>query len=1159
MMKSLLNLKKCFVAAVALVFAGSVMAQSITVTGTVKDTSGEALMGVTVIVDGTTTGTATGIDGSYSIRVPNSSAVLRYSYMGYADQVITVGSQTKIDVVLAEDATAMEDVIVIGYGSIKKSDLTGAVSHVGQSDIKERPVSDALQAMQGKVPGVDITSSMRPGELGTVRIRGTRSKNASNDPLYVVDGMPLSAGSMTDLNPNDIESIDILKDASATAIYGSRGANGVIIITTKKGEAGRVSVNYDGSIALGWVKTLKEWMTAGQSLSRSHFRAQEGGTYNATKYYNMDEGNYGYAAADPYYDFQSWQAYPWMMPVVASAYKYEALTDADGNTYIDFMNPVLVPGTDYKGAEVPGGIPVFTPEKMYDHDWTKDVTRTGVTQNHQVSISGGTEKARIYASAAVLSDNPIQIDQDYRRFTFNMNGEVKANWFTMGMSNNVSYSIRNYGSFDANNVSQDYINNKDIYGSALAMGRTEPAYYLDYIVEDGYVVGVKESDRLLDLDYKDLGESAPGMNNPLVNKDAGFNEYRTWSAMNSTYVEINILPWLKWRTNFGGQYRHNRTGTYMTSNYKNPNGTRVQYYEPSTAYYRKSASMSWTLENLLYINKTWGKHDFGATLLQSAEESENESIWIRAYNMMFDSALWYKMSSTGQGVVNEFDTTYTKTRLASYMARLNYTFDDKYLITLTGRWDGASVLAEGNKWDFFPSVSVAWRVDQENFMQSQDLFSQLKFRFGYGETGNSSVSAYSTTGSLEQVSTIFGSSVTPVVKSELMPNALLGWEKTGQYNVGIDFGFLNNRITGSIEAYRADTRDLLMNKTLAPTTAYPSVQSNIAKTRNTGVEVALTSRNIEKKDFTWTTTVSWGLNRDKVTGTLFGKDDDPAQNMYVGESLRTIRSLEFDRILSTSDEDARLIALYYAANKYELMPGKGLFVDQPFLEVTSATEAALASEIEKWGTNTVTLNYINNAGETINEEVTYVDNGFGLADETVTSEKTDLKHVGTYSPRWQGGLTNTFTYKNWSLNFYIYARFGNIYRGANSYLGDLKPDYDDYWRIDNQGDDKHSIIYSSGGTTYSDWGGQKFQLPTRTVSVRNIAVSYNFPQSFLNKLKINSGQVYTQILNPFTFSNLNKYGINGDDTKGWDDIYSKGGSNNTMVYQSWVIGLRIGF
>ena len=1151
MMKSLLNLKKCFVAAVALVFAGSVMAQSITVTGTVKDTSGEALMGVTVIVDGTTTGTATGIDGSYSIRVPNSSAVLRYSYMGYADQVITVGSQTKIDVVLAEDATAMEDVIVIGYGSIKKSDLTGAVSHVGQSDIQERPVTDALQAMQGKVPGVDITSSMRPGELGTVRIRGTRSKNASNDPLYVVDGMPLSAGSMTDLNPNDIESIDILKDASATAIYGSRGANGVIIITTKKGETGRVSVNYDGSIALGWVKTLKEWMTAGQSLSRSHFRAQEGGTYNATKYYA--DGNYGYAAADPYYDFQSWQAYPWMMPVVASAYKYEALTDADGNTYIDFMNPVLVPGTDYKGAEVPGGIPVFTPEKMYDHDWTKDVTRTGVTMNHQVSISGGTEKARIYASAAVLSDNPMQIDQDYRRFTFNMNGEVKANWFTMGMSNNVSYSIRNYGYIDRGNAAAQYTGERDIYGRALAMGRNVPAYYLDYIVEDGYVVGVKETDQLLKLSRDTWSESAPGVHNPLVNKDEGINEYRTWSAMNSTYIEINILPWLKWRTNFGGQYRQQRVGSYYTSEFTNPFGTRVMDSEPSTAYYRTRTNMSWTLENLLYINKTWGKHDFGATLLQSAEESENESIYMRGYNMMFDSALWYKMSGTANGTITDFDTSYTRTRLASYMARLNYTFDDKYLITLTGRWDGASVLAEGNKWDFFPSVSVAWRVDQENFMQSQDLFSQLKFRFGYGETGNSSVAAYGTTGSIVQANTVFGDNVAFAVKSDAMPNALLGWEKTGQYNIGLDFGFLNNRITGSLEAYRADTRDLLMNKTVGPTTGYDSVQSNVAKTRNTGVEVSLTSRNIEKKDFTWTTTVSWGLNRDQVVETLYGKDtDDPSNNMYIGESLRTVRALEFDRILGTSDEDARLMALYKSISNLNYKPGLGKFKDQPLIEAANATDA----QKEEFGTKTANISWVNEAGETVKETVTYINNGFGVKNSNTSAAQSDLKILGTYSPKWQGGLTNTLTYKNWSLNFYIYARFGNLYNNANRYIGNINYDEDMYWRPDNQ-DAEFPILKTFTQSTSHE--ASKYTLPSWNISLRNIALSYNFPQSFLKKVKLNSGQVYTQILNPVMFSNLKKYGINNDDTTGWEGNSYGGTSNNSVMYQSWVLGLRIGF
>ncbi len=1151
MMKSLLNLRKCFVAAVALVFAGGVMAQSITVTGTVKDSAGQPMLGVTVMVDGTTTGTATGIDGSYTIKAPNSSAVLRFSMLGYADQTVTVGSQTKIDVVLAEDATAMEDVIVIGYGTIKKSDLTGAVSHVGASDIKERPVTDALQAMQGKVPGVDITSSMRPGELGTVRIRGTRSKNASNDPLYVVDGMPLSAGSMTDLNPNDIESIDILKDASATAIYGSRGANGVIIITTKKGETGRVSVNYDGSLTLGWAKSIADWATSGELLSLSHYQQQEGGLYNATNYYAT--GNYGYAAADPYYDFNGWLAYPYMYPVIATAYQYEALTDADGNYYIDPANPVLVPGTDYKGAEVAGGIPVYTPNKMYDHDWTKDVTRLGVTNNHQISISGGTEKARIYASAAVLADSPIQIDQDYKRFTFNMNGEVKANWFTMGMSNNVSYSIRNYGYIDRGNAAAQYTGERDIYGRALAMGRNVPAYYLDYVVENGMVVGVKETDKLLQLDRSVWTESAPGVHNPLVNKDNGFNEYRTWSAMNSTYFEIQFLPWLKWRTNFGGQYRQARNGSYYTKDFTNPFGTRVQDSEPSTAYYKTATSTSWTLENLLYIDKTFGKHTIGATLLQSAEESERESVYMRAYNMMFDSAKWYKMSGTSNGYPTDFDTDYTKTRLASYMARINYSFDDKYLITLTGRYDGASVLAPGHKWDFFPSVSLAWRIDQEEFMKSQNIFSQLKLRFGYGETGNSSVSAYGTQGSIKQANTVFGDAVAFAVKSEDMPNELLGWEKTGQYNIGIDFGFLNNRISGSVEAYRADTRDLLMGKTLSGTTGYNSVQSNIAKTRNTGVEASLTTRNIEKKDFSWTTTISWGLNRDQVVETLYGTDqDDPSNNMYIGESLRTLRSLKYDRLLSTSDEDARLIALYNKISGYNFHPGLGLFVDQPLVLASEAS----ADDIAKWGTKTVSISYTDQAGATVNETIEYLNNGFGAANSSTTAENSDLKILGTFSPKWQGGLNNTFTYKNWSFNFYIYARFGNMYNNAGRYMSSLKKDYSDYWTEDNQGA-KYPVLKSFAKST--DYSSYMYNIKSNNVSVRNIAVSYNFPQSFLNKLKLNSGQVYTQIMNPFMFSNLKKYGINNDDLSGWEGNTYGGTTNNSVMYQSWVLGLRIGF
>ena len=1089
MMKCTLILKKCFVSLAALLMASSLWAQSITVKGTVKDASGP-MPGVSVTVEGTTIGTATNGDGSYTLNVPSKNSVLKFNFLGYSDQMITVGNQTVIDVTMTEDATDIEEVVVVGYGTVKKSDLTGAVTQVSEKTIKERPVQNALQAMQGKATGVDITTNSRPGELGEIRIRGNRSINASNDPLYVVDGIPLASGSMADINPNDIASMEILKDASATAIYGSRGANGVVLISTKKGKAGRVSINYDGSISFTKIHSLTDWMNAGELLDWERTARVNAGTYG---------GSYG-TAPDPTRDlslFMGNQGY--MKTVLDKAYQ----PNPDG-TY------AMRPATEAeKAMGYADQVPVYDASKLPTTNWTDLATRTAKTQIHQISMSAGSDKSTLYMSVAYLNQQSPMKDQDYQRYTFNMNGEVQATkWLKMGMSMQGMYSLQNYGFIknSSNTVA------KDSYGQALNLLPYAPAF--------------DENGDLLIVDQ------GPSMHNIVRNMGSATNEMRTYSFMNSSFAEVQLLPWLKYRLNFGAQFRNTREGAFHSNEFTNPTG--FQSTSPGVGYNNHQQRLSWTLENLLYADKTWGNHTLGVTLLQSAQKNRTEGINIRAYNIVYRTSKWYDLGNSDRSQLS-WGSNYTTNALTSYMGRINYNFKSRYLLTVTGRWDGASVLAKGNKWDFFPSAALAWRIDQENWMKKVDWVNQLKLRVGYGVTGNSAVGAYGTTGSMRSSNYVFNGVEVKGGKSEVMPNKDLGWEKTAQYNVGLDFGVLNNRISGTLEFYQSNTSDLLMPRALPQPTGFTTVTANIGKTRNTGFEVSLTTVNIQKKDFRWTTDWSFSTNKEEIVELVDGKVDMKSNGWFIGQPIAVMRDYKFDRLWQNTPEDQRLMEIYgKIGSKLATAAGQAKIVDQPFIEVPKGTE----------GSKTVKLDS--------GEEVTYMDNGFG------TINDDDMMILGSNRPKWVGGLTNTFSYKNWQLNFFIYARMGNLYYGRMQTYG--RRVEKDVWSETNPGG---KYPQPNSTSKVGDYNYTMNFAKGNMVAVRNIALAYNVPQTFLNKLNMSSAQIYVQLNNPWVFGgDLVKTGINPDDVKGWNSVSDAkmgGQSNNTILMRSYVIGLRFGF
>ena len=1070
-------------------------AQEKGITGIVVDASNEPIMGASVSVQGSTNGTITDINGNFTLKGVSDNAKLQITYVGYVTQIISVNGQSAFKVVLKEASTTLNEVVVVGYGTMKKSDLTGAMSRVTSKEIQNRPVQNALQAMQGTVAGADITTNSRPGELGSIRIRGNRSLLADNTPLYVIDGIPMEAGSMADVSPNDIESMEILKDASATAIYGSRGANGVILITTKKGKEGRVSVNYDASFSWSNLHSETNYMNAGQLLDYNRQSAITGGTYN---------GAYG-TAPDPDRDRTLWLGTDsYMDRVVKSAYKY----DSSGNLVMRAST------TAEKAAGYADEVPEYDSSSMLNTDWSKLATRTAFTQNHQLSLSAGTDRSKIYFSLDYLNQQVPMKDQNYKRYTANINGEIDPyKWLKVGMGISASHSIENYGIVDnsSNTVA------KDSYGLAMSLMPYAPAYN-----EDGTVL---------------VTNSGLSWHNVLRDIDSAWNEFRYTSVLYSSFAEAQILPWLKWRTNLGAQFRNSRYGSFYNEEWSNP--YQFDSTAPDVGYNEQSTKLSWTLENLIYLSKTFNKiHKFDVTLMQSAERYRIEGIDVRAYDVVYPTSLWYDLGDSDKDL-SSYGSSYSTWSRASYMGRINYSLMDRYLLTLTGRYDGASVLAKGHKWDFFPSAALAWKINEEKFMKNLTWINQLKLRVGYGVTGNSAISPYQTAGSVTSTygDIPFGAgnitTNTTGTKTDVMPNTKLTWEKTSSTNFGVDFAVLNGRISGTIEYYIANTSDLLMNRSLPAITGYGQVKDNIGKTQNNGLEVTLSTQNVKTKDFSWTTDWTFGINKNKIKSLANGVTSDTSNLWFVGSPINVFWDYKYDRIWQNTTDDKKLMAVY-AANGITFVPGQYKIKDQNFIEDDTQ------SGNDGWVTKTIKVD-----GKS--QQVTYKNNGFGTFD---SSDKVIYKK----DPKWDGGLNNTFRYKDFTFNFFTYFRFGNSYYGLTQTI-DRRVEHST-WSSNNIG---AKFAQPTTATRTKTYDYVRNYTKGNMVIVRNIALSYDLTKH-LSKCGVQSAQIYAQVLNPFLFGGeLVKAGINPDDITGWDNTSHIGGqTNNTCITRSFVLGIRIG-
>lgn len=984
----------------------SAMAQK-KVTGTIVDAAGEPIIGASVMVKGTSNGAVTDLDGNFTINNVPEDATLVFSYVGYRTQNLSARGKSNFQISLEEDKQLLDEVVVVGYGVQRKSDVTGALTRVNEEQLNNRPVSNAIEALQGKAAGVDITTSERPGTLGSIRIRGNRSINASNEPLYVVDGVPLSSGGIESLNSRDIESIDILKDASSTAIYGSRGANGVVLITTKRGKEGKLQLTYNGSVTFEKIVDKSPAMNASDYI-----------TWRRWAYYNSSSASTAYPRGD--------------QPTLENDRKI-------------FTGDDVAWKNIEKGWE--GGS--WDGSKVTDTDWTDLVTQTGITHEHTLRAQGGTKDMQASFSFGYLNNEGTQKGQEYERYNAAVTADVQATkWFKMGGSINASWSKQDYGFSRTGQSSSS--GPTDIYGAAKAILR----YTLPYD-ENGQIINMP-------------GGSTTNTYTVIDEWTKSNDNREVFRALGSFYGQIDFgkifepVQGLMYKMQFGPDFRYSRQGIYLDAT----SATRLG----GKNYVRRGDDrhFSWTLDNMLIYNRTFGDHAIGLTLLHSASKYNAESSSINEEGNPFPSFLWNNMG-TGIDITEPnykvgLGTGLTENSLQSWMARVNYSFMDRYLLTASVRRDGSSVYSEGNKWDTFPSLAIGWRMEQEKWLRDVNWIDQLKLRFGIGVTGNSSVGPYGTLGVISGYWMPFstGNSFILVTNepyyssgSNKLPNKNLGWEKTTQYNFGIDFSFLRGRINGAFDIYTSRTKDLLLAMSLPSLTGYPSMMDNIGETKNKGFDLTLNIIPIQTNGFEWISTLNAAWQKDEIVELANGKQDDINNAWFIGES----------------------ISVYYG------------------FESAGLWQEGDAAEMEKFNANGAKFTPGN---------VRPVDqNGDYKIDAA------DRVILGNRNPRWTLGWSNTFSWKGLELNLDLFGRFKyKISTGGEGQLGMYQQREIDYWTPDNTGAEWQKPIYNqSGGDPYSGLLGFK---DASFIKIRNLSLGYRLDKTLCDKIGIQGAKVYVQ-------------------------------------------------
>ena len=783
-----------------------------TITGKVVDDKGESVIGASIAVQGTTLGTITNLDGEYTLaNVPENSEVT-VSFIGYKTLIFKANDKALSKITLKEDTEMLDEVVVVGYGTVKKRDLTGSISSVNAQKIADVPVTSVVEALQGRSPGVVVSNtSWEPGSEPSIFVRGKRSITASNGPLYVVDGIPITGG-VSEISPADIESMEILKDASATAIYGSRGANGVIIITTKQGKEGKTKVDYNGYVGFQTIQNKLDMMNGAEyaEYTREAYRNSTGKNKYLSDVPNKEQDM--------------------LLPMFSQ------------DAYV--LESVLM-GYDENGN--------YDPSKVRSNDWFDAVTRQGFLTEHQLNIRGGGAKTSFMASATYNKVDGVVKDQSYQRYSVRLNLSHTINkYIKIGGQTQYSFSEKQRGS---NMISDNYMYRITPLGSLYE--------------KDGSLTQKIGGDELM---YNPLYNLADGaVDRPL----------KTSRFLGSYFLDVTFpIKGLTFRSNLGIDARTQQDYEFYSA------ATTERQFGSSYAKSSMTKYSMFTWENFFTYKRDFGtKHSLGVTLLQSVQQDLRESLNASAEDISADVLKYYDLGAGS--IIDGIGSGYRKWTMASFMGRVNYNYLGRYLLTVSARYDGSSRLADGHKWVLFPSAALAWRISDEKFMKNIKWLDNLKLRVGYGKTGNSSVDPYQTRGTLSKVYYVYNNGKDEVLgyAPKKMANKLLTWETTEQYNLGLDFGFLKNRIYGSIDLYLQKTYDLLLERQLPVVSGFSNIVSNIGRTQNKGIEISLNTRNVVTKNFEWTTDLTFTAGREEIVELYNGKVDDPGSGWFIGEPI----------------------------------------------------------------------------------------------------------------------------------------------------------------------------------------------------------------------------------------------------------------------------------
>jgi TonB-linked SusC/RagA family outer membrane protein len=1017
------------VSCVLLSFGLSGMAQSIAVSGTVTDASGEPLVGVTVRVSGTQFGTVTDIDGVYKIDVSGGGAELQFSYVGYVSRSIRVGNQRVINVVLEEDLQSLEEVVVIGYGSVKKSSLTGAVSKMDASVIENRPLARAETALQGQLAGVVVrTTTGEPGSDMQIRVRGAASVNAKSDPLYVVDGVPMTTLSW--LNPSDIESIEVLKDAASSAIYGSRGSNGVILVSTKKGKSGTAKVSVNATYGIQSLEKKLDVMTAEEWIA---FNVK---VIDAR--YLRDAANKGVtnaAISDPAnVRFQNLG----LSQTTWGTSHYTYIQDPRWFQYLD-------ESTRAAHTYVPAD------EKLSLLDWQDEFYREAPVREVAVNVSGGTDKTTYLFSAGFFRQDGIATGTDYDRYTTRTNIESKLNrYITAGILLAPTYIQRN-GSGRANG--------KD--------SRSHHAVSSTPVSEAGagYRVNVEPNTQ-----YLWAGTNA----SPIAFMENIRND-EIVRMMGNAFVRITPLDGLK--VEFSGSANYydldGRTYTFSSTQASWIQGEGAN----SSGAHNTARTWNTLLQALTNYDRTFGKHTVGLMAGASQEQIGTGYTTNQTFNKPFpNDAITGSFNSTTLAAGTDEVVQQTPNRLASFFGRLQYNFDERYLLSASLRYDGGSVFGANNKWGLFPSLSAGWNMAREKFFENLNLswINTLKLRASYGATGNNSISNTAAYPTLSAVSYAGLAGY----NANSLGNLNLGWEKTHSTDVAVDLGLLQNRIQFSFDWYTKNTTDLLYQVPAMGASGFTTVWDNLGDIHNEGFEIELNTQNLTG-EFNWSTAFNLSYNENEVIS--LGVDDTPIYSGFDGSNPSNIL---------TVGEPANSFYMYEAIGVWKTRK-----------EIDDYAAACGVANVTFEGKNIVP------------GDLRYTDvNHDGAFDKT-----NDRVLLGSPIPKFTYGMTNKFSWKNFDLSMLLTAQTGGKILGVlgraidrpsmnpNSNMMDVW--LNAWWSETEQGDGHTPYILSSttGGNVDSRWLWSSDYL-----RIKNLTLGYKLP---IRPKQVSNARIYVSVEN----------------------------------------------